>query len=380
MSEIEPISAKTMELAGQIVEIARSENVRRGDRLYEHRLANRLGVSRGPVRAALRSLAQSGLAEAVPNKGFVLAQDLDSEIALRALRAGDTSEAAYLAIANDRLTGALPDTVSEAELMRRYDLKRAELLRLLDRIASEGWVERLRGYGWKFTQTLNSPLAYAQTGRLRMMIEPGGILEPTFQWNAELMGPVREHQKRVQADGMRVFTLSEMFRFGCEVHEAIAECSGNAFLLGRFDASIVFAASSPTSSSLTSRWSNSTRASICSCSTCWKKATALRPPRSCAPTSFGAEAAIRSPELQLARRPQARPPIANGEMASGEWRGEVSIRYSPLATRYSPVPRLSPFKASRRAKTRVTSARLSVPQAQSGTRAKARLWPSGVRL
>ncbi|POR52438.1 DNA-binding GntR family transcriptional regulator [Bosea psychrotolerans] len=231
MSEIEPISAKTMELAGQIVEIARSENIGRGDRLYEHRLANRLGVSRGPVRAALRSLAQSGLAEAIPNKGFVLAQDLDSEIALRALRAGDTSEAAYLAIANDRLTGALPDTVSEAELMRRYDLKRAELLRLLDRIASEGWVERLRGYGWKFTQTLNSPLAYAQTGRLRMMIEPGGILEPTFQWNAELMGPVREHQKRVQADGMRVFTLSEMFRFGCEVHEAIAECSGNAFLV-----------------------------------------------------------------------------------------------------------------------------------------------------
>jgi DNA-binding GntR family transcriptional regulator len=231
MTDVGPVSAKTMELVGQIVEIARSENIRRGDRLYEHRLANRLGVSRGPVRAALRSLAQSGLTEVVPHKGFVLAQDLDSEIALQALSAGDTSEAAYLAIANDRLTGALPDTVSEAELMRRYDLKRAELLRLLDRIASEGWVERLRGYGWKFTQTLNSPLAYAQTGRLRMMIEPGGILEPTFQWNAELMGPVREHQKRVQADGMRVFTLSEMFRFGCEVHEAIAECSGNAFLV-----------------------------------------------------------------------------------------------------------------------------------------------------
>ena len=35
----------------------------------------------------------------------------------------------------------------------------------------------------------------------------------------------------MRKDGLRVFTLSEMFRFGCEVHEAIAECSGNAFLL-----------------------------------------------------------------------------------------------------------------------------------------------------
>lgn len=42
---------------------------------------------------------------------------------------------------------------------------------------------------------------------------------------------VREHQERVRKDSLKVFTLSEMFRFGREVHEAIAECSGNAFLL-----------------------------------------------------------------------------------------------------------------------------------------------------
>ncbi len=220
-----------MGLASQILEIARRENIRRGQRLYEHRLAHRLGVSRGPVRAALRSLAARGLADAVPRKGFVLAQDPDSPTALAALDAGDTSQADYRRIAEDRFAGNLPDTVSEAELMRRYGLKRAELLRLLDRIAAEGWAERLPGYGWRFTQTLTSPSAYAQTGRLRMMIEPGGILEPTFQWNAERMAPVREHQRRILTDDIRIFTTSEMFRFGCELHEAIAECSGNAFLL-----------------------------------------------------------------------------------------------------------------------------------------------------
>lgn len=231
MSREETASSKTVELAGQIIEIVRRENIQRGARLYEYRLAQRLGVSRGPVRTALRSLAEAGLTEAVPNKGFVLLKEPDSDAALEVLAAGDSGESAYLAIARDRLAGLLPDTVTEAELMRRYDLGRARALRLLDRIASEGWVERLRGYGWRFTHTLNTPLAYAQSGRLRMMIEPGGILEPTFRWNADRMAPVREHQQRLLADGMRVFTLAEIFRFGCDVHEAIAECSGNAFLL-----------------------------------------------------------------------------------------------------------------------------------------------------
>lgn len=229
--DVRTASEKTRHLARQIVEMGRSEGIASGERLYEHRLANRLGMSRGPVRGALNVLVEAGLAELVPNKGYVLSQPLDGEAARQLLDGAEISEKSYLAIANDRLDGHLPDLATEAELMRRYDLNRSALLRLLDRIAAEGWVERSAGYGWKFNETLTSPLAYAQTGRLRMMIEPGGILEPTFEWNPERMAIVREHQERVLRDGLRVFTLSEMFRFGCEIHEAIAECSGNVFLL-----------------------------------------------------------------------------------------------------------------------------------------------------
>jgi DNA-binding GntR family transcriptional regulator len=225
------LSPATAELVGQIVELVRREGVQPGERLFEYRLSQKLGISRGPVRAALQALTAYGLAEAVPNKGYVLREAPDSPVAREALKVSDVSESHYLAIANDRLEGRLPDLVTEAELMRRYSLKRGELLRLLDRIAAEGWVERARGYGWQFAQTLNSPNAYAQTGRLRMMIEPAGILEPSFRWNPERMAVVREHQERVLKEGLGVFTLSEMFRFGCEIHEAIAECSGNVFLL-----------------------------------------------------------------------------------------------------------------------------------------------------
>ena len=225
------LSPATAELVGRIVELVRREGVQPGERLFEYRLSQNLGVSRGPVRAALQALASLGLTDAIPNRGYVLREALDSPAAREALKASDISETHYLRMANDRLEGRLPDLITEAELMRRYGLKRAELLRVLDRIAAEGWVERTRGYGWQFAQTLNSPNAYAQTGRLRMMIEPAGILEPTFRWNPDQMEGVREHQERVLRDGLRVFTMSEMFRFGCEVHEAIAECSGNLFLL-----------------------------------------------------------------------------------------------------------------------------------------------------
>jgi DNA-binding GntR family transcriptional regulator len=226
-----PLPPATAELVGQIVEFVRREGVQPGERLFEYRLSKKLGLSRGPVRAALRALTAYGLTDAVPNKGFVLREPLDSPAARQALMASDVSEGKYLAIAKDRLDGRLPDLVKEAELMRRYGLKRAELLRLLDRMAAEGWVERTRGYGWQFAPTINSPDAYAQTGRLRMIIEPAGILEPTFRWDPDRMAVVREHQERVLKDGLRVFTLSEMFRFGCEIHEAIAECSGNLFLV-----------------------------------------------------------------------------------------------------------------------------------------------------
>src|SRR3954463_1013096 len=81
MNEIGAIAPRTLQLAGQIIEIARSEGVAPGDRLYEHRLAQRLGISRGRVRAALQARAEAGLAETIPNRGYVLIKPLDSEAA-----------------------------------------------------------------------------------------------------------------------------------------------------------------------------------------------------------------------------------------------------------------------------------------------------------
>ena len=159
MNLILSISPATAELVGRIVELVRREGVQPGERLFEYRLSQKLGVSR--VRCGLRC-----------RRSPLGLTDVDSPQRLRAARGRSARhprspegvgrfEAQYLTIANDRLEGRLPDLVTEAELMRRYGLKRAELLRVLDRIAAEGWVERTREGGWKFAQTLNSPNVYA---------------------------------------------------------------------------------------------------------------------------------------------------------------------------------------------------------------------------
>jgi DNA-binding GntR family transcriptional regulator len=228
------VSASTtrgLQLSGQILELARRDGVAPGERLFEHRLAQRLGVSRGPVRSGLKELAAAGLVIQIPNKGYILAQPLDSKTALETLDAASASEHLYMTIAEDRFEGRLPDIVSEKELMRRYELKRPDLLRLLNRIATEGWVERLPGYGWKFGQTLSSPDAYAQATRFRMMIEPAGILEPNFELDGAAAARVYDQQERVLNGGLKVFTPAEVFHFGCEFHETIGSASGNSFLL-----------------------------------------------------------------------------------------------------------------------------------------------------
>ncbi len=45
-----------------------------GERLIEEQLTSRFGISRGPVREALRELAQQGLIEHLPRRGVRVAE------------------------------------------------------------------------------------------------------------------------------------------------------------------------------------------------------------------------------------------------------------------------------------------------------------------
>jgi DNA-binding GntR family transcriptional regulator len=218
-------------MAGQILALARREGMQPGDRLIEQRLADALDVSRGPIRFGLKALAAAGLVRGEPNCGFVLAKSPRSTAAETALAAFGRDDKAYAAIAADRLGGRLPANVTESELMRRYGLSRPELQRLLDRTAAEGWMVRMRGYGWRFAETLSSPEAYEQGLAFRAAIEPAAITQPDYRLPSSIIERLRQRQLRILGGELERMSLSEVFQSGCEFHEEIMRGTENSFFV-----------------------------------------------------------------------------------------------------------------------------------------------------
>jgi DNA-binding GntR family transcriptional regulator len=224
-------SGRAEQVAKQILALARREGLKPGDRLIEQRLAEALDLSRGPIRLGLKTLAKTGLAAGEPNRGFVLTTSTSSDAAKSVLAALSRGDEVYAAIATDRLDGRLPADVTEAELMRRYQLGRPELQRLLDQIAAEGWVVRQPGYGWRFAETVSSPEAYEQALAFRAVIEPAAISQACYRLSTDVIERLRQQQLRILDGEIERMSLSEVFRSGCEFHEDIMRGADNPFFV-----------------------------------------------------------------------------------------------------------------------------------------------------
>lgn len=223
-------SALTHQLVGDIQRYIVEQGLQPGARLPERSLAEHLRVSRSPVRAALQQMEQQALIARLPAGGYAVAQ-LHVQPVLAQEPSQSEEETAYLRIARDRLEGRLPERVTENELMRFYDLTKSQLTAVLRRMVHEGWIERLPGHGWAFLETLTSSAAYAQSYRFRVLMEPAGILEPTYRPDRPALLRCRAEQQ-VLADGA-VYTISaaQIFDANTRLHETIAASSGNMFML-----------------------------------------------------------------------------------------------------------------------------------------------------
>ncbi|WP_321937466.1 GntR family transcriptional regulator [Paraburkholderia sp. J8-2] len=225
-----PLTPLQTRVAREIIALARREDLSVGDRLAESLLAEKIGTSRTPVNAALHHLAALGVVYYDANRGFFMAQAARDVTDVAEQFFKEPDDPLYLKIADDRLARRLPDVVSEADLMRQYDVSRSELRRVLSRMQEEGWLERQVGHGWQFMPMIDSVDAYEESYLFRASIEPTGIMSPTFKANRAELEELRRRQEFIAGSGYLTMNSVELFEANSEFHETIAKWSGNRFI------------------------------------------------------------------------------------------------------------------------------------------------------
>ena len=223
-------SSLTAQLAAQILDHIRTNDLPRGQHLPSQALADACRVSRAPITSAFKFLENMGVVRFESNRGYFLATDAKDLTALKLLVNEDGEEDdSYFEIAEDRLGGKLPAQVTESELMRLYRLPRGRLLKILHKIAQEGWIERLPGHGWEFRPMLTDRSSYEAGYRFRATIESGAVLDPNFKIDREAFRLAREQQQLLLDEDLRKISRARLFRINSELHEMIVACSGNEF-------------------------------------------------------------------------------------------------------------------------------------------------------
>ena len=199
-----------------------------GRHLRESIIAAKFRVSRSPVREALRELAQLRIVDHQRHRGCFVATAPRSILEQARKRLGRTGDAEiYREIAAQRLDGKLTDDFTEADLGRQFDLSRAEVTRIVDRMTQEGWIERRPGYGWAFVPILTTVTSFDLSYRFRRAIEPAALLEPTFRPDPEGFAQCRAEQQALLDKKVPATDSIALFQFGSRFHEMLAKCSGN---------------------------------------------------------------------------------------------------------------------------------------------------------
>jgi DNA-binding GntR family transcriptional regulator len=224
-----------LSVPARILDLIREEGLTPGSHLPAQMLADRLRISRSPINQALGVLHDKGVLHREPNRGYFLATEIEAPAAQLAEELGledaGSSSGVYFRIADDRLKGLLPDTVSESLLKQRYQLTSAQLQALLHRMAQEGWVQKKPGYGWEFSPMLTTPESLLQSYRMRLALEPAALMEPGYHIAPEVLARCRAAEIHLLEGGIDTDTPDQIHERGVRFHEALVEGSNNPFFI-----------------------------------------------------------------------------------------------------------------------------------------------------
>ena len=218
-------------LAGRILHLLKEQGAGPGHHLVEVDLCQHFGVSRTPVRGALKLLAARGAVEARANRGFVLLEPVKTAPQVETVNLQDEEDRElFVAIAEARNTGRLPTECTQQEMVRLFGAKLPTVVRVLRGLSELGLVERKPGNGWSFIASINSASAQAEAYAFRQMLEPSGLLQPGFELDREWAAACRARHLVFKRKAWRDTLAVEFYEINADFHEQLARCSGNRYV------------------------------------------------------------------------------------------------------------------------------------------------------
>ena len=219
-------------LANQLLDVIRDARLEPGHHLREQQLADLIGISRTPIRSALNLLAKRGIVETRKNHGYFLQKPFDSLHRIEIEVPSTADEKLYQRLVRDRLDNVVPDSMTQSELARRYDVDRVALTRTLSRLAEDGLIAKNRGHGWTFLPTFDSLVSLKGSYEFRLTLEPACFLLPTFKPDLAAIERMRlQHLYLISHPDITTVGSAQLFETDAAFHEMCAEFCGNAFFI-----------------------------------------------------------------------------------------------------------------------------------------------------
>lgn len=223
-------NAFQLDIAASIIELLQQRGVTSGELVSERDLASELGISRSPVRAALGVLVDRDVMTLEPGTGWRVAR-MPKQRAGRVIReSGDLGEL-ELRIARDRFCGKTPNHFSEADFMKRYEITRGDLRKVLLKLSEHGMVVRSRGHGWHFRPMLDTVHAQRASYDLRLAIEPAALLSDTWTIDQARLARARQEHERALEGATKPVSSLGLFEMNARFHLMLAEFSRNEFFI-----------------------------------------------------------------------------------------------------------------------------------------------------